>query len=208
MKKRFIFDENFNKKYGKQDKLKWLIIGVVALVFILLLIILILANRKPKKPIIVGGDPVFELKDELILEAGSSLPDVVDYFKKLENIDIKNIKVEYPEDFEISYDNSSCSDEERDKMDAGANIEDFTCVEKSLNTTATYGISITIQDKEYTVRLVVQDTVAPTLSLKDVELYSGNIYKAEDFVSFCVDATGSCEVAFYDRDTDETGNLF
>ena len=55
MKKRFIFDESFNKKYGKNDKLKWLIVGAVTLVFILVLIILVLANRKPKKPGNVGG---------------------------------------------------------------------------------------------------------------------------------------------------------
>jgi len=206
MKKRFIFDESFNKKYGKKDKMKWLIVGVVALVFILLLIILIMANRKPKKPIVTNGNPTFELKEELIVEAGSTLPDVVDYFKKLENIDVKNIKIVYPEDFEISYDNSACSDEDNEKMNAGANIEDFTCVEKSLRSTATYGVSVIIQDKEYTVRLVVNDTSAPILLLKNLEIYAGNNYQVEDFVSFCVDATGTCRMAFYDQDIDESGN--
>lgn len=207
MKKRFIFDESFNKKYGKKDKVKWLIVGVVALVFILLLIILIMANKKPSKVNVSDGKPVFELKDELVVEAGNALPSVIDYFKKLENIDVNDIKIVYPEDFEISYDNSACSDEDNDKMDAGANIDDFACVEKSLKTTATYGITIIVQDKEYTVRLVVTDTSAPILSLKDVEIYSGNVYQVEDFISFCVDATGTCKSAFYEGDVDESGNL-
>lgn len=207
MKKRFIFDESFNKKYGKKDKIKWLIVGVIALVFVLLLIILILANKKPKKPVINNGKPTFEIKDELVVEAGSTLPEVVDYFNKLENIDVNSIKIEYPEDFEISYDNSTCSDEDNEKMNGGANIDDFTCVEKSLKTTATYGVTITIQDKEYTVRLVVTDTSAPVLQLKNVEIYVGNSYNVEDFISFCVDATSSCEIRFYDKDVDESGNI-
>lgn len=207
MKKRFIFDESFNKKYGKKDNLKWLIVGVVALIFILLLIILIIANKKPKKPNVVEGEPVFELKEELVMEAGNGLPDVADYFKKLENVDIKDVKVEYPEDFEISYDNSYCSDEDKEKMNEGANIEDFPCVEKTLKSPATYGVSLTIQDKEYTVRVVVSDTSAPILRLKDVEIYSGNNYDVSDFVSFCVDATGSCETLFYNKDVDEAGNI-
>ena len=206
MKKRFIFDESFNKKYGNKDKFKWLIVGVVALIFILLLIILIIANKKPKKPSTIVGDPVFKLKEELVVEAGSALPDIVDYFEKLENVDIKSIKVEYPEDFEISYDNSYCSDEDIEKMDNGANIEDFPCVERTLKSPATYGVSITIQDKEYTVRVIVTDTSAPILKLKDVEIYAGNNYEITDFISFCVDSTGACEIFFYDKDIDETGN--
>lgn len=207
MKKRFIFDESFNKKYGKKDNLKWLIVGVVVLIFILLLIILVIANKKPKKPNIVEGKPVFELKEELVVEAGNGLPEVADYFKKLENVDIKDVKIGYPEDFEISYDNSYCSDEDKEKMNEGASIEDFSCVEKTLKSPATYGVSVTIQDKEYTVRVIVNDTSAPILRLKDVEIYSGNNYDISDFVAFCVDATGSCETLFYDKDVDEAGNI-
>lgn len=207
MKKRFIFDESFNKKYGKKDKIKWLIVGVVALVFVLLLVILILANKKPKKPVINNGKPTFEIKDELVVEAGSLLPEVVDYFNKLENIDVNSIKIEYPEDFEVSYDNSACSDEDNEKMNGGANIDDFACVTKSLKTTATYGVTIKVQDKEYTVRLVVTDTSAPIIQLKNVEIYAGNNYNIEDFVSFCVDATSTCEMYYYDKDVDELGNI-
>ena len=207
MKKRFIFDESFNKKYGKNDKIKWLIVGIVALVFILVLIILVMANKKPKKPGNVGGEPVFELKEELVLEAGSVVPDVVDYFSKLENIDTKSINIEYPEDFEVGYDNSMCSDEEIEQMNNGANIDDFICVDKKLNSVAIYGITITIQDKEYTVKLIVNDTLAPSLALKDVEIYQGNTYSVEDFVSYCSDASGFCNTAFYDQDTDDSGNL-
>ncbi len=207
MKKRFIFDESYNKKNAKKDKFKWLIVGAGALAVILIIIILVLANRKPKKPNVVGGDPVFELKDELVVEAGSSIPEVIDYFKKLENIDLDSIKIEYPDDFEISYDNSFCSDEDNEKMDAGANIDEFDCIEKTLRTTATYGITLTIQDKEYTVRLVVNDTEAPNISLKPLEIYEGNNYNIEDFISFCVDVTGTCQLFYYNKDVDESGSI-
>lgn len=207
MKKRFIFDENYIKKHAKKDKMKILIAGVVVLVIILIIIILALASRKPKKPVINNVVPIFELKDELVIEAGSSIPDVADYFKKLENIDVDSIKVEYPEDFEISYDTSFCTDEENEKINTSDNIEDYECVVKTLKTPATYGVSLTIQDKEYTVRLVVEDSSAPILTLKNVEIYSGNTYNLEDFIEFCVDAAGTCDVFFYDKDVDEAGNV-
>jgi len=207
MKKRFIFDESYIKKHGKKDKLKWLIIGVVALVLILIIIILALANRKPKKPkpTVIGGDPVFELKDEFVIEAGSTVPEVADYFKKLENIDVNSIEIIYPEDFEISYDTSLCSDEDKEKISDGANVEDFACVQKSLDSTATYGIGVVIQDKEYTVRLVVNDTISPILLLKNLEISSGSSYDIKDFMSICVDISGTCDAYYNEGDLDESG---
>ena len=109
LKKRFIFDENYIKKYAKKDRLKWLIIGASALVLIIVIIIVILATRNNKPEQITPAVPKFELKEELTIEAGSPLPEVTDYFNTLENIDVDEITVTYPDEFELSYDTSLCT---------------------------------------------------------------------------------------------------
>ena len=129
MKKRFIFDESYIKRYAKKDKMKWLVIGVSSLVLIIIIIIVILATRGDKKPKVDPIVPVFEFKEELVLEAGSTLPEAVDYFTKLENVDINDIKIEYPNEFEIGYDMNLCSAEEMEAITNGdRDIEDFECV--------------------------------------------------------------------------------
>ena len=45
MKKRFIFDENYIKRYAKKDKMRWLVIGGCALILILVIIIVIIATK-------------------------------------------------------------------------------------------------------------------------------------------------------------------
>ena len=206
MKKRFIFDENYIKKYAKKDKIKWLVIGISALVLILIVIIVIMANRGKKDPV-KPITPVFELKEELYIESGSTIPEAVDFFKTLENIDIDDIKVIYPEDFEISYDTSLCSEEEIEELDKNEDYDSHECVTKTLRTPSTYGITLIVLDKEYTVNLIIQDTQAPVISAKNLEIYYGNTYQVNDFIQFCVDASSECQVAFYDKDVDDNGNV-
>ena len=52
LKKRFIFDETYIKKYAKKGRLKWLIFGSTALVLIIVIIIIILATKdEPVSPV-------------------------------------------------------------------------------------------------------------------------------------------------------------
>lgn len=39
---------------------------------------------------------------------------------------------------------------------------------------ATYGITIKLQEEEYTVNLIVEDSKAPVLISKNVEIYEGD----------------------------------
>lgn len=208
MKKRFIFDENYIKRYAKKDKMKWLVIGVCALVLIIVIIIVILANRKPEKPIL-PVTPVYELKEELVVESGSSLPEVVDYFSKLENVDINDIKVIYPEEFEVSYDTSSCGAKELEEMEESENInyDSYECALKILKAPATYGVTIELLEKEYTVKLSIVDTTPPVILTKNVDIYSSETYKAEDFVQLCFDVNDECSVSFANKDLDENGSV-
>lgn len=208
MKKRFIFDENYIKKYAKKDRLKWLIIGLSALVLIIVIIIVILATRNSEPEPVEPALPTFELKEELTIEAGSPLPEVTDYFNTLENIDVNEITITYPDEFELSYDTSLCTPEEVEEIYSNEepNFEEYECVQNYLLTPATYGITIGLQGEEYTVNLIVSDTREPVLILQDVEIYEGDTYELNDFVSSCFDVTSECEITYYTEDTDEEGN--
>lgn len=207
MKKRFIFDENYIKKYAKKGRLKWLIIGLSALVLIIIIIIVILATRNKRPNPVEPAIPVFELKEELTIEAGSPLPDVTDYFNTLENIDINEIKVTYPDEFELSYDTSLCTEEEESEIfsEEEPKYEDYDCVQNYLITPATYGIVIELQEREYTVTLNVVDTRPPVIITKDVEIYEGDTYELNDFIDSCFDITSECSLSYYTEDTDEQG---
>ena len=205
MKKRFIFDENYIKKYAKKDRLKWLIIGLSALVLIVVIIIVILATRNdPVDPAV----PSFKIKDELIIEAGSTLPDVTDYFDTLENIDIDEIEIIYPDEFELSYDTSLCSEKEIEELfsEENPNYENYECIQNYLIIPATYGITIKLQEEEYTVNLIVEDSKAPVLITKNVEIYEGDTYELSDFVNTCFDTTSECDITYYTGDKDAEGN--
>lgn len=208
MKKRFIFDENYIKKYAKKDRLKWLIIGASALVLIIIVIIVILATRNNEPEEIDPAIPKFEVKEELVIEAGSSLPEVTDYFDTLENIDVDEIKITYPDEFELSYDTSLCTAEEVEQIYSSdePNFDDYDCVENYLLTPATYGITIELQGEEYTVNLIIEDTREPVLILQNIEIYEGDTYELEDFISSCFDVTSECDIAYYTEDKDEDGN--
>lgn len=208
MKKRFIFDEGYIKRYAKRDKIKWLVIGLSLLVLIIVIIIVILAtkNDEPKDPV-EPAVPKYEFKEKLTVEAGSVIPEVVDYFKEYENVDLDDIKIEYPEEFEISYDVSACSDDILEEINNGAKIEDYECAKKSLKTPAVYGVSITLLEEEYTVNLEVVDTVAPTIVTKDVEIFKEEVYKVEDFVGSCYDVTSECQISYYEGDEIDYSNL-
>lgn len=208
-KKRFIFDENYIKRYANKDKMRFLVIGVSALVLIIIIIIVILASKggkiKPKPNIV----PVFEFKEEMTVEAGSVMPEVADYFTKLENISIEDIKIEYPDDFEIGYNMDTCSDEDREKINNLDNHEDiskFSCAVPILKTPDNYGVTLTIQDKEYTVKLNVVDSTAPMVITKDIEIYEEDTYELSDFIQLCYDATSECSISYYDKDVDSNGN--
>ena len=205
MKKRFIFDEKYNKKNAKKESLKWLIIGVAVLALIIVIIIIILAtrNNKPQPAI-----PQFELNTELILESGSPLPKVVDYFLKYENIDLNDVKITYPSEFEVSFDTSLCSKAELEEINKQENFEpdDYDCVQSMLKAPNTYGVTISLLEKDYTVNLIVKDTTAPVILTNKVEIYSDQSYSVNDFVKLCFDINDECNVSYYNKDT--AGNDF
>ena len=70
-----------------------------------------------------------------------------------------------------------------------------------------YNITLTINEKNYTAELNIVDTTKPELVLKNIEIESGKIYVASDFVSQCKDNSNeSCKISFYTNGVDENGN--
>ncbi|MCM1053281.1 MAG: InlB B-repeat-containing protein [Ruminococcus sp.] len=207
MKKRFIFDENYIKRYAKKNQIRGLIIGASVLVLIIVVIVISLANRKTpsKKPTPNPSVPVYELKKELTVESGSELPEVVDYFAKLENVDLNSIKVTYPEEFEITYNTNNCTEEELAAINDD-NIEEQKCVMPTLVTPNTYGITVFVGEEEYTVNLIVEDTSHPVVIAKNVEIFAGESYDIKDFVSACYDASNECDLSYAVEGNSE-GNL-
>ena len=208
MKKRFIFDENYIKKYAKKGRLKWLIIGLSGLVLIVVIIIVVLATRNNRPTPNDPATPRFTVKEELTIESGSPVPSVEDYFDELENIDLNSIIVTYPDEFELSYDTSSCTVEEEEEIYSTdePNYSDFDCVQNLLITPATYGVTLEVQGEEFNVTLNVEDTAAPVIITQNIEIYEGDNYELEDFVNICFDVTSECNLSYYMEDTDEEGN--
>ena len=73
MKKRFIFDENYIKRYARRNRTRWLVVIMCILIFISVIIVVLLINRNNRnrvKPI--PKIPVYELKEEMVLESARS----------------------------------------------------------------------------------------------------------------------------------------
>lgn len=76
----------------------------------------------------------------------------------------------------------------------------------SPNQIGTYEITIKVNTKNYTAKLIVVDTIMPTLTLKEITINHNSSYEANDFVESCTDNSGNdCIISFYQSGTDENG---
>ncbi len=65
------------------------------------------------------------------------------------------------------------------------------------NKAGTYNVTIEVYDNDYTVKLEIVDTKAPTLVLRDYYIKTDTEYTANDFVTSCEDNSGSnCIIEF------------
>ena len=69
-----------------------------------------------------------------------------------------------------------------------------------------YEITITVNKKDYSTKLIIVDTMRPELELQDLTIIAGSNYKATDFVKSCIDNSGQkCIIEFYQDGVDEDG---
>lgn len=72
-----------------------------------------------------------------------------------------------------------------------------------------YPVTINAQGFESkTITVIVEDTEAPKLTLKEVKIDRGDTYYIEDFIESCEDNSGTeCIVNYYGNSQDQTGKL-
>lgn len=66
-------------------------------------------------------------------------------------------------------------------------VSDLTAVD--LNTPGTYPVKLQYKNKTYDCTILVEDTIAPTATVRNVAVYAGHSLKPEAFVSNIVDST-------------------
>lgn len=123
-----------------------------------------------------------------------NIPYMLSYFKRLENVRLSDIQVDYPENAFIE-DTTNCTQEEIDKINniksgelKSENIdEDFKCITYKAFNAGEYNINITVGKDKYVTTLKVVDSEAPVLVAKDFDIYEDETYSVNDFVSSCTD---------------------
>lgn len=68
--------------------------------------------------------------------------------------------------------------------------EETNFVDSKYDSVGEYKVTINLNGKEYTSRIIVSDKEAPTLALKEVIITEGEFYAINDFISSCSDNSG------------------
>ncbi len=70
-----------------------------------------------------------------------------------------------------------------------------------------YPVSIRLYGKKYESKVIVLDSIAPDLDLKELKIEEGDSYTPQDFVNYCNDnSMQECSLEFYTLATDQDGN--
>lgn len=198
--KKFFFDA----KYEKKTKRKLIIGAIILAIFIIVLIILISHfNKEDKKDNPKVNENIL-LRSELLTEVNKVLPDKTNYFQKLSNTNLDDIIVNYPDDFEMTINVQNCPEESLTDINSildgtkEGKLDDYSCIYWVPSKIGTYDIKITINNKDYNVKLKVVDQTAPVLTLKPLEISVGDTYSVNDFVESCTDNYDEkCVVDYY-----------
>lgn len=154
-----------------------------------------------------------KIKEKIVLEVGNETPEIDDFISSNKVID-KNVKIKY-ENVDESLKNRNISEntiylnlngEEVTKEEAIKNdgsLNNGYKEKKIITSIGTYNIEIIIDKKIYSSKLVIQDTIAPKLILKDVQIEEGNNLSITDFVESCKDNSRlECKYDFVKEKTD------
>lgn len=182
----------FNATYVKKNKT---ILVVICLTLITLVVATMLItkytsfdkNENLKKDAIVY--------ENIDIKLFGKIPYSIQYFKSIENVKLSDIKITYPDDFKLQEDLSSCSEEEKKKIEEIRNSNtpneakdnSFNCISYIATEVGRYNVAIELYDKKYNVNLNVVDDEAPILEVKNHEIYEDEHYNINDFVNSCTD---------------------
>ena len=198
----------FDTKHSKKRRIITYIIAGVALLFLIIILALIIKkfNKKPKQP--KNKDPKVVIRTELHTELYDQLPEKTSYFEKLENFDVDKITITYPTYLPVEEVYDECSDEQigiieeiKNGKDASNYKDPYACVKYVPTGIGSYDVTVNFNDKDYTVVLTVDDTKAPVLVSKVVEIEQGKSYTINDFVESCADnSKKECTYEYYYKD--------
>lgn len=198
--KKFFFDA----KYEKKTKRRLIIGGIILVIIIIILIILIVSLSKNNKDKGKKINNDILLRTELTTEVNKSLPDKTSYFEKLSNTDLDKITITYPDNMNIEVNADDCPIEQIDAINSildgtsDAKLEDYECIKYVPSKIGAYDVKITLDKKDYTVKLNVKDLTAPSLVLKNIEITAGDTYTVNDFVESCNDNYDKeCAINYY-----------
>lgn len=199
--KKFFFDA----KYEKKTKRRLIIGGIIlAVAIIVLIVLLIFFKKEDKKNNNSKVNENISLRAELLTEVYKALPDKNSYFEKLSNTNLDEITITYPDNMETVINADNCPSESLEEINSildgtkEGNLNDYSCIYWMPSEIGVYDVKININNKDYTVKLNVTDTTAPTLTLKPVEITVGDSYSIDDFVDECIDNyDGKCTVNYY-----------
>lgn len=191
----------FNATYAKKNRTASIII-VSTVILLIVTTFFITSNFYNNS---TANNSVIELYEKNNIKLFDRLPYMLSYFKTIENVKIKDIKILYPDNFSYIEDTIGCSEEQitlinsiKNGQNTEANIEEaFSCISYKTNIAGEFNVKIQIGKKEFNTILNVIDDEIPQLIAKDFEIYEDETYNVDDFVESCSDnSQQKCDVNF------------
>lgn len=196
----------FNQAHVKKNRLVTIVSVIVVIIVILVTFFSTSyfhdkSQEKAKQKIV--------LKDFVEVEVYNSMPNILSYFKSIENVQLKNIAITYDKSFTYEEDLSNCSTEEieiinkirNQEMIVENNVDYFNCLNFIPNKIGNYPVKFNINNQEYSTQLHIIDTQKPNLVVKDVTITEEESYYANDFVNECNDnSKQDCYIDYYNPD--------
>ena len=113
------------------------------------------------------------IKESLTLEIGKELPNIEEYFEKVDNLD--KAKISY-------YINN-----EEQKLESFCNTKDNKYYPKELKE---YDVKVTANKNTYETKLIVKDTTVPVVKTKNQTITTGDKYDIKNFIASYQDNSG------------------
>ncbi|MBR5662043.1 MAG: hypothetical protein IKX00_00140 [Bacilli bacterium] len=169
------YTEKINNFFKKWYKI------IILIIFIVILILVVKScgsnnaskktTKKPKETINTTN-PV--IVDSITINLNQEVPSIDAFVKNYSKIKSSNDQISYDEN---------------------------NFVNNKYNSVGEYKVSITLNDKEYSSRIVVIDKDAPTFAVKELTITQGDSYTINDLVSSCSDNSGKeCILSYQSQD--------
>ncbi len=180
-----------------------IIILVVFLLIVLVAVVSIVLLKPVKEKESTSEEPQVTI-NELSLEIGDEIPlskdfsgDLTDYEVIIDDEILSNIYLK---------DDTELNEEEYDKL--SDEEKDGYTAKTILLKLGTFNVTLKKDDKEYKTRLTIQDTLAPTLVLKEVTITDGDELNIDSFIESCEDNSHSeCSYIFIDNENNEIESI-